>query len=208
MANESPLSPGIPDIDKGPSLKGPPTTPSMPKTEEFQTLMKGEPSKTEGITPLDLAKTTTSPSPSIYSLIDQTNTAQTTYNKVKQDLQTPNLSLKRSHEQLLNSKFSEANDQLSSVAKTLNANQVEPQELPTNAGPVTKFLSYISDGQNQLLEVKRNLESLRDSGESLQPGQLMLIQVKLAQAQQSIEYSSVLLSKLTDILKQLIQIQI
>ncbi len=76
-----------------------------------------------------------------------------------------------------------------------------------NANPAMKFLGMVTDGQNKLYEAQAQLRSL-GKDKSLQPGKMLLIQIKLAQAQQEIEYSSVLLSKMVDALKRVLSTQL
>jgi len=71
-----------------------------------------------------------------------------------------------------------------------------------------RFLSLISDGQNQLEAAQEQLASLQKRGESLSPGDMLLVQIKLNKAQQEIEYSSLLLSKAIDDMKMMMNIQL
>ena len=142
------------------------------------------------------------------TLLGQVNTSQTHLNNIQNSLNTPNLTLKNSHQKLLNTKLQESNDHLRKASEYLGAQTLPPTEIPPDAEPVGRFLGYITDGQNQLLEAKRKLQEMSAKGGQIAPSQMMLIQVNLAQAQQEIEFSSVLLSKVVDALKQTLSIQL
>ncbi len=89
----------------------------------------------------------------------------------------------------------------------MGAEVPDPTKVPDTANPVERFLGYVSDGQNQLLAAKAQLQELGQTG-TANPADLMLVQIKLSQAQQELEYSSILLSKVVDIFKQMLNIQL
>ena len=184
---------------------------SKPDTKAFESLMKEKPEsgKTEQPSPMDLAASQQAAiTPSSDTLIGQVNTTQTQINDIKDKLNTPNLQLKNSHQKLLNSKLTEANEHLQKASDYLGANDITPTQIPGDATPITKFLGYLTDGQNRLLLAKERLHNISAQGGTLQPSEMMLIQINLSQAQQEVEFSSVLLSKVTDALKQTLSIQL
>lgn len=188
------------------------TTP--PDTESFQSYKEEAPSapgvgKTSAeMTPMDLAsKTGISTTPTFQSITAQAKNAQDTLGEVQKNLQTPNLKLKTSQTNLLNTKLTNANKNLQTANQKLGAKVPEPTPVPKNANPITKFVGLITDGQNNLQEAQNTLQGMK-SRTDLQPGDMLLIQVKLAQAQQEIEYSSVLLSQVVSSLKQILGIQL
>jgi hypothetical protein len=69
-------------------------------------------------------------------------------------------------------------------------------------------MAYIDDGQGKMGAVQKKLDEMLSSKEQMRPADMMLMQIKMAQAQQEIEYSSVMLSKTVDALKQLFNIQL
>jgi hypothetical protein len=69
-------------------------------------------------------------------------------------------------------------------------------------------MSLINDGSSQIAGAKQKLADFAHSNGTLNPAELLLVQVKINQAQQQIEFSSMLLSKAVDDFKQLMNIQI
>lgn len=119
----------------------------------------------------------------------------------------PNLKFKRQHEQLLKNKMQDANTHLRKMNTKLGASIPESDKTPTG-GPVEKFLSYVTDGQRQLLSAKAKLEEMGKNTHQLNPANLLSVQIQAAQAQQNLEYSSILLSKVIETFKQMLNIQL
>lgn len=186
-----------------------------PDESAFKSEMQNAPGKTGEATssgqvsPMELAsKGGVQITPTFQSLMSQVQNTQDTLGEVQKNLKTPQLKLKKSQQQLLKNKLSDANSHLQSAAEKLGAKTPPDTQIDKNADPVTRFLGMITDGQNKLQASKQQLEELSKSGKQMNPGELLLIQVKINQAQQEIEYSSVLLSKVTDALKQMLNIQL
>jgi hypothetical protein len=74
--------------------------------------------------------------------------------------------------------------------------------------PFEKFISLLGDSQYQLENVQDAVVNLRDSKGMIEPAKLLSLQTKLGIAQRELEYSSVLLSKAVDGIKQIFNIQI
>ncbi|NGX44810.1 MAG: hypothetical protein K1060chlam3_00985 [Candidatus Anoxychlamydiales bacterium] len=187
---------------------------NQPDTSSFQAYKEEAPaapptSKATEMTPMDLAtKAGISTTPTYQSLLAQTANTQDTLGNAQSSLQTPNLKLKKSQTDLLNTKLNNANVNLQSANEKLGAKVPDQTQVPKNASPVARFVGLLTDGQNKLNEAKTTLQNLKSGQGALQPGQMLLIQVKLSQAQQEIEYSSVLLSSVVSSLKTILGIQI
>lgn len=186
----------------------------VPDRSKFQGFMEKSPTakeqgSQEGISPIELPKGAgfQTAGPSIESLLGQVNTTEANFNNLKNQLNTPDLKFKRQHQYLLRNKLTDANDHIRGASNRLNADMIDPSKLSQKAGPVEKFLAYVTDGQNQLLAAKARLEQLKSQGQ-VSPSDMLLVQVKLSQAQQELEYSSILLSSVISVLKQMMNIQL
>ena len=192
---------------------GPKTTPDR---SQFDSLMQ-EPAKSPSstpssaqISPLELpqgAITGAQPA-SLDSLIAQVWQSENKFDDLQRDLNTKNLRFRRSEQYLMRNKLSEANTHLTAASEKMGAKVLPDQTLSSGLNPVEKFLKMVTHGQSQLTEAKQTLTELKDTEEGLSPADLMLVQVKLAQAQQELEYASILLSKVIDVIKQMINIQL
>lgn len=187
----------------------------LPK-ESFQSLMQ-QPSgtsaeKTSGVqSPFDVIQNQSlaAGGANLNSLLTQVNTAQTTLGDLTNDLNTPKLKLKQSHRWMLNKKLSSANTNLRSANEKLGGNPgpaVDDQEAQNN--PITRFISFVTDGQRQLEEAKQQIHSFGSGGNPIKPADMLLIQIKLSKAQTELEYSSVLLSKAVDATRTLMGVQL
>ena len=189
--------------------------PSM-GTPSFQSYMQaGEANpltqapKTAQVSPFDLAHGTVPPAgPTMGTLIAQASSAQSGLGDLSNQLNTPNLKLKQSSKYILKNKLASAKAHIRSASVKAGAKETPDSEVPAGAGPVQKFLALVTDGQNQLEEAKRQIQTLKDKGTNITPGDMLLIQIKLNKAQTEIEYSSVLLSKAVDDMKMLMNIQL
>ena len=193
------------------SEKGTSTPPEQSTFETYKEQAPAAPTKGEeatNISPMDLAsKPGVSTTPTFQTLLSQANSAQDTLGSVENNLKTPNLKFKKSQEGLLKNKLTDANEHLKLANEQMGAKNPDATKMAKNANPAMKFLGMVTDGQNKLYEAQAQLRSL-GKDKSLQPGKMLLIQIKLAQAQQEIEYSSVLLSKMVDALKRVLSTQL
>ncbi|NGX56145.1 MAG: hypothetical protein K1060chlam5_00380 [Candidatus Anoxychlamydiales bacterium] len=193
------------------SIEGTKNIPDKSTFESYKETAPSAPSSSSSsqISPMDLAsKETISTTPNFQTLLSQTQNMRDTLGNVQNQLKTPNLKFKKSQENLLNSKLSTANDHLQAAAEKMGATVPENTQVSANANPLARYLAMVTDGQNQLVSAQEQLKKLNTDGTKLQPGDLLLIQIKLAQAQQEMEYSSILLSKTVDALKRMMDIQL
>jgi hypothetical protein len=197
-------------------ISGPDQVKKTPNKEAFESYMKEQPpsaeesgGKTTNVTPMDLAKTPPQvEKPTPESLANQVEQAQTNYQEIQKKLKSPNLTFKRSDNYLIRNKLNEAKNHLNAAAKKLNAEKPPPTTVPQKAGPVAKFLAMAADGQNQLELTKRKLARISETNKQLKPTDMLLVQVKLAQAQQEIEYTSTLLSQVVRSIQQVLNVQL
>lgn len=192
--------------------KAVPAKPSIePDSTSFQKHMNKEPSPPMGdiaASPFDLSrKKAPSGVPSLADLSNQVDQTHSHYQTLQTQLQNnPNLKIKNSYSDLIDNKLRDANTHLQKASEQLGLSPF-PMNAYTSKNPIQRFLGYVTDGQKQLLAAKQKLEQMKTEGQ-LNPSDLLLIQIKLSQAQQEIEYSSILLAKVMDMIKQMMNIQI
>jgi hypothetical protein len=166
--------------------------------------------KPPGISPLDLAQSQTplTQGPTFDSLMSQTKSVQGMLGDISTQLQTKNLKLKQSDRASLRSKMTSANSYLKAANVKLGAEVPETPPPSSTGGIVGKFLGFVSEGQANLVAAQNQLMNLKGKGENLKPADFLAIQLKLAHAQQEIEYASIMLSKAVEDLKTLFNIQL
>ncbi len=180
----------------------------------FMQAGKGTPMTTAGktsmISPFDLARgqPPLAQSPTLDTLLAQVNGAQSTLGDLNTQLNTPNLKLKASQKYLLKNKLSDATTSMRSANAKMSADVPDEPDTSSFSGPLGRFFAYLTDGQSQMQAAQKQLQSLKDKGDNLAPGDFLLIQVKMFKAQQELEFSSVLLSNAVSDVKQLMQVQL
>src|SRR5690606_25576753 len=87
---------------------------------------------------------------------------------------------------------------------------IEPPPAPPmqTKGPLSKLFGYLSDGENQMNAAQAEIGKLQADGKQLNPADLLRIQMKINQAQQEVDYSSLLVSKAVTALTQLLNTQL
>ncbi len=217
MANNSPGEISGPNnIDPTKSIQ--PGGEQQPKpSQSFESYMKegggpqGPGAKTEGPSPLDLAaqgKAAVTTGPTNESILGQMNSTASVLGDLQNQMNNKNLNLRQSQKYLLRNKLTSANQNIRTAAKKTGVDTGPPVPQFNRKNPVNKFLGLLSDSQNQLSNAQSKIQELNANGQSMNPGELLLVQVKLAKAQQELEYSSVLLSTAVSDIKTLFNIQL
>lgn len=186
-------------------------------TQAFSSFMKREGAtpmeaagKTSMISPFDLmhGQPPLAQAPTLDTLMAQVNSAQSTMGDINTQLNTPKLKLRPSQKYLIKNKLTDANTHLRAANAKMGAPSLPEPNASSFKGPLGRFFSYLTDGQNQLESAKNQLQSLKDKGEQITPGDFLLVQVKLNKATQELEYTSVLLSNAVSDLKMMMQVQL
>ena len=166
--------------------------------------------KPPGVSPLDLAQNQLqlTQGPTFDSLMAQTKSVQGMLGDINNQLQTKNLKLKQSDRASLRSKMTSANSYLKAANVKLGADVPAAPPPSSTGGIAGKFLNYVSEGQANLAAAQQQLMNLKGKGASLNPADFLAVQIKLAHAQQEIEYASIMLSKAVEDLKTLFNIQL
>jgi hypothetical protein len=153
-------------------------------------------------------KQTSMTGPSHESISNQISSTSSVLGDLQNQLNNKNLNLRQSQKYLLRNKLASANQNIRTAATKAGVDTGSPPSQFSRQSPINKFLGMISDSQSQLSNAQTEINNLNMNGQSMNPGDLLLIQVKLSKAQQELEYSSVLLSTATSDIKTLFNIQL
>lgn len=164
---------------------------------------------TQGPTPMSIAQNQNLPTqiPSMESIVQQSKTMQDSLGTVGQQLKTPNLKLKRSQAHLLKNKLSDAQGYIRQAGAKVGV-ESEPMEVPSGSSAIGRFIAYVNDGQDQLVQVQQQLKGMAAKGQQLNAAEMLSVTVKMNLAQQEIEYSTTLLAKVIDSIKQIMNVQL
>lgn len=146
--------------------------------------------------------------PTIDSVLAQVSMAQDGLGSLQTKLNTKDLRLNNPQKSLLRSKLSSSTTHLRAVNETLGIEPPAAPPLQTDKGPISKLLGYVSDGEAQMNAAQAKLNEMQASGTPLNTTDLLIIQTKMNQAQQELDYSSLVISKAVTALTQLLNTQL
>ncbi|MCH9621318.1 MAG: hypothetical protein S4CHLAM20_07370 [Chlamydiia bacterium] len=208
----------ITDVDKIDPVQGESKT-SVPDQNAFKEQMQqadtNPAQKGKAPSPMDIANTSkiapNSP-PTLDQVQSQMNSVSGSLGDIKNQLHTKNLKLKSSEKYLIRKKLGNANDHLKHAAKNVGVDNEDDEgydaKLGRSKNPIARFLSMVSDGQHQMVQAAQSINKLNSDGKSINPGQLLLVQIKLQKAQQELNYTTVILGNATSMIKTLMNTQI
>ncbi len=184
-------------------------------TKSFSSLMQNnlpeQQVNTTMINPLQLAQPATAGPTNPGAFLAQLQQAQNSMMNIKEHIKTPNLKLNEAQKKQIKGKLISANENLQAahlkMGGTIEPKQESEEPSESGTGPIAQFLGYLTDGLNQLEETKRHVKTVSNDG-MLAPADFLLIQLRLAKAQQELEFTGVLLSKTIDGFKQIMSVQL
>lgn len=170
---------------------------------------QGAPNAPSGPTPMNVASGSSIASGGVSydSLLSQAKQAHDTLGTVEKQLNDQNLKLKRSQSHLVRQKLTDANSYVRTAGSKLGL-ELPEGKMPPGASGVTRFLAMVNEGQDQLMQVQEQLKKMAANGESINPGEMLSVQVKMGLAQQEISYTSTLLGKVIQSITQLMNTQL
>lgn len=150
------------------------------------------------------------------SILSQTQEAITTIDKIKKSLNSPDVQVRKSAQQLLNNKLSHIDESLKIALSKAGVEYEVPTDLAISEektphdrpNPIKRFLHLLTDGQWQLERLGGELQAMEANSQQLTPVNMLAIQVKVAQIQQELELFSSLLNKGLESIKTIMNIQV
>jgi hypothetical protein len=169
----------------------------------------GTPAATGGPTPMNIPQgpAISTSGISFDSILAQAKQTQDSLGTVEQQLNDKNLKLKRSQSHLVRQKLGDANSYVRTAGSKLGLDLPEGK-MPPGVSGISRFIAMVNDGQVQLEQVQEQLKKMSADGTSINPGEMMSIQVKMGLAQQEIGYTSTLLGKVIQSFTQIMSTQL
>lgn len=199
------------------SQNGSETPSNSPNNNAFKEYMNnGQTNSTQQAnspSPMDIAnmqKVNPSTPPTPEKIQAQMNGVSSSLGDIQNKLNTDGLNLKNSEQYLVRNKLSSARNNIKTAAEKLGVEQDDASydaALNKSRNPIARFLSMVSDGQNQMVQASEMIKNMNTKGD-LTTGDLLLVQVKLQQAYQELNYTSTILGNATSMIKTLFNIQI
>ncbi|MEM8727949.1 MAG: hypothetical protein AAGE99_04490 [Chlamydiota bacterium] len=186
------------------------------RSRSFDTFMRetgpqGPDAKMEGPSPFDLVaqgKVADATGPTYESVLGQMNSTASVLGDLQNQLSDKNLNLRQSQKYLLRNKLANVHQNIKTVAQKTGTDTGLSVPQFNHKNPVNKFLGLLADSQNQLSNAQTKIKGFNSDGISMNPGDLLSVQLKLAKAQQELEYCSVLLTTVVSDIKTLFNIQL
>ena len=147
------------------------------------------------------------------SILNRTKTTLSTIDeiksKLKQQLSTDQLTIKKSYQPQLRNKLTHVEDSLRIALMKAGAEAVEAEASPAaSVNPVERFLGHLSHAQNQLESLGSYVEAMQNAEAELSPASMLAIQIKVHHVQQELEFFSNLLNKALESTKTILNIQV
>lgn len=142
-------------------------------------------------------------------LIVQTKNAVQQIDELKQKLGTPELNIKNSVQHLLKNKLEGINDNLKIAFSKAGIEYVPAEQSERAIGnPLARFLDLLSNGQSQLQSLSKHVDGLAESKKTINPADMLALQIKVGQIQQELEFFTALLNKSLESTKTLMNVQV
>ncbi len=165
----------------------------------------------QGTSPLDLAKAGRGQAPikaDAHTVTNSLQQATSLANHVQEQVKTAKPStLNHAQQNLLSQKLAAANTDLKGASTKLGLNTENLPAPTTGKGPVAKWLSLLSNGQQMMREAQQKLPSMIKSGH-MDPGTYLALQMKMSSAMVNLDFASQILGKGGDALNKLMNVNI
>lgn len=139
---------------------------------------------------------------SIHQQMDQTNNS---LNDIHHKLAHQNIQLKPAQAKLLKGKLNAAHEHINVAAKTLG---VTPRKVDTSTNPLKEFMNLTMSAQSTFSDATDKIKKMAATGGQINPADMLLLQAELNKASQNLEYSSIMISKVVEGFKTLINTQL
>ena len=166
-----------------------------------------------GPSPMDITRPpgVNTGTPSYQSLLDQTKGIQDGLSKAqstKHGLNNPVFkdpnSLTGYQKKLITGHLKDASNHINQAAS-----QVGVSGSPASgSGTIAHFLAWVGQGQDTMVSVQGKLQEMAKNPDSLNPADMLLVQTKMNQAQNEIQFSTTLMGKVIESVKTILQTQL
>jgi len=128
--------------------------------------------------------------------------------ELKAKLNTPNLEIKSSVQQTMQTKLNHIDDSLKVALSKAGVEYKAPEVAAKSDNPIDRFLGFLTDGQDKLASLTTDISSMTKSGKAISPGAMLMIQIKVGFIQQELELFTSLLNKSLESTKTIMNIQV
>lgn len=124
-------------------------------------------------------------------------------------LSDPNVEIKNDYKRVLNHKLENVDSNLRIALEKAGVDYIPPDlMLESDTTPVKKFLTLLTNGQENLKSLGTELSNYAATEKQMSPASLMMVQLKVNYVQQEIEFFSSLLNKALESVKTIMNVQV
>ena len=166
-----------------------------------------------GPSPMDITRPpgVNTAAPSYQSLLDQTKGVQDGLSKAQSTEKGLNNAAFKDPKALTGYQKSLIKGHLKDASNHINqaAEQVGVAGSPASgSGTIAHFLAWVGQGQDTMVSVQGKLQEMAKNPDSLNPADMLLVQTKMNQAQNEIQFSTTLMGKVIESFKTILQTQL
>jgi hypothetical protein len=142
-------------------------------------------------------------------LVAQAQEVMTKIDELKDKLNTPNLQIKGSVQNLLSNKLSHIDENLKVALNKAGVEYTAPASAATQStNPIERFLGFLTDGQHRLSTLSDEVTKYADNRHEFTPANMLVMQMKVNFVQQELEFFTALLNKALESTKTLMNVQV
>lgn len=141
-------------------------------------------------------------------LVAQAQDVVAKMDEIKSKLNSPNLELKGSVENLLRNKLSHIDENLKIALQKAGVEYHAPQKVEEPKNPIERFLGFLTDGQHQLNTLANDVNLMHLNRKEITPASMLAVQIKVGFVQQELEFFAALLNKALESTKTIMNVQV
>jgi len=130
--------------------------------------------------------------------------------ELKDKLNTPNLELKGSVQNVMQNKLSHIDESLKIALSKAGVEYQAPTAVTTeaNRSPIERFLGFLTDSQHRIETLSSEVYSAHLNNREISPATMLAMQVKVGFVQQELEFFTGMLNKALESTKTLMNVQV
>jgi hypothetical protein len=142
-------------------------------------------------------------------LIAQTQEAINKMEEIKGTLKTPDAKVKDSLTPLLENKLTHVEENIQAAMSRTGSEYAPKVATAATGNPMMRFLGLLTDGQYKLQTLAMDIERMNTEKKGdLNPGMMLLLQIKVGMITQELEFFSSLLNKALESTKTIMNVQV
>jgi len=128
--------------------------------------------------------------------------------EIKDKLNTPNLEIKTSVQNLLRNKLSHIDENLKIALQKAGVEYAPPQKTEVPKNPIERFLNLLTDGQYRLERLGTDVMTMYNNRQEIAPAAMLAVQIKVGFIQQELEFFTNMLNQALQSTKTVMNVQV